>query len=67
MLNHLNCQKTGRKILKKLFFTQRRKKIDKLIEEIEEEQLHSRFHLRLDKQELVKENTTISLKRYNQD
>jgi RNA binding exosome subunit len=36
--------------------------IDELIDEIEERTVDSRFHMRLDKQELVRGNVTISEK-----
>ena len=57
-IEKIQAQKFMKKILQLLSTEQ----IKKLIEEIEERTVDSRFHMRLDKQELIKGNLTVSEK-----
>ena len=57
-IEKMQAQKFMKKILQLLSTEQ----IKKLIEEIEERTVDSRFHMRLDKQELIKGNLTVSEK-----
>ncbi len=68
MLNAKIVKKQAQSFIKKLFGLLSIEQINELIEEIEERTVDSRFHMRLDKQELikgilrVKEKDTIKLK-----
>lgn len=68
MLNANLIKKQARNFLKKLLELLPNEQINELIEEIEERTANSRFHMRLDKQELingnlaVKEKDTIKIK-----
>ncbi len=55
-------KKQGQNFIKKMLELLPINQINELIEEIEERTIDSRFHLRLDKQELVKGKLTISEK-----
>ncbi len=60
MLNAKIVKKQAQSFLKKLVELLPSEQVDELINEIEERTVDSRFHLRLDKQELVKGNVIIS-------
>ena len=62
MLNAKISKKQALNFLKKLVELLPQEQIDELIDEIEERTVDSRFHMRLDKQELIKGNVTISEK-----
>ncbi len=62
MLNAKIEKKEAQKFLKKLLELLSIEQINELIEEIEERTVDSRFHMRLDKQELVKGNLVFSEK-----
>jgi len=70
MLNSKIGKKEAQKFLKKLLELLSIEQINELVEEIEERTVDSRFHMRLDKQELVKgnlafrEKDTIKIKIY---
>ncbi len=56
VLNAKIVKKEARNFLKKLLGSLSDEQISKLIEEIDERTVDSRFHMRLDKQELIKGN-----------
>ena len=56
MLNAKIVKKEAQNFIKKLLKLLSSEQINELIEEIEERTIDSRFHMRLDKQELVKGN-----------
>ena len=60
MLNAKIGKKQAQNFLKRLLELLPQEQIDELIDEIEERTVDSRFHMRLDKQELVRGNVTIS-------
>jgi len=62
MLNTKIIKKQAQNFMKKLLELLSSEQINKLIEEIEERTTDSKFHMRLDKQELIKGNITISEK-----
>jgi len=62
MLNSKIVKKEAQKFLKKLLELLSIEQINELVEEIEERTVDSRFHMRLDKQELVKGNLVFSEK-----
>ncbi len=62
MLNAKIGKKQAQNFLKRLLELLPQEQIDELIDEIEERTVDSRFHMRLDKQELVRGNVTISEK-----
>ena len=62
MLNTKIIKKQAQNFMKKLLELLSSEQINKLIEEIEERTTDSRFHMRLDKQELIKGNIIISEK-----
>ncbi|MHA7733974.1 RNA-binding domain-containing protein [Nitrosopumilus sp. S6] len=62
MIHAKILKKQALNFLKKLVELLPPQQIDELIDEIEERTVDSRFHMRLDKQELVKGNVTISEK-----
>ena len=62
MLNVKIVKKQAKNFMKKLLELLAHQQINELIEEIEERTLDSRFHMRLDKQELIKGNLIISEK-----
>jgi RNA binding exosome subunit len=62
MLNTKIQKKQARNFVKKLFKSFSIQQINELIEEIEERTVDSRFHMRLDKQELIKGNLRVSEK-----
>ncbi|KEQ56041.1 RNA binding protein [Marine Group I thaumarchaeote SCGC AAA799-E16] len=62
MLHAKIAKKQALNFLKKLIELLPSEQVDELIDEIEERTVDSRFHMRLDKQELVKGNVTISEK-----
>lgn len=62
MLSAKLVKKQGQNFIKKMLELLAINQINELIEEIEERTIDSRFHLRLDKQELVKGKLTISEK-----
>jgi RNA binding exosome subunit len=62
MLNAKIIKKQAQNFMKKLLELLSDDQINRLIEEIEERTTDSKFHLRLDKQELIKGNITISEK-----
>ena len=62
MLNAKITKKQALNFVKKLVELLPQEQIEELIDEIEERTVDSRFHMRLDKQELVKGNVTISEK-----
>jgi RNA binding exosome subunit len=62
MLSAKLVKNQGQNFIKKMLELLAINQINKLIEEIEERTIDSRFHLRLDKQELVKGKLTISEK-----
>ena len=62
MLNTKIIKKQAQNFMKKLLELLSSEQINGLIEEIEERTTDSKFHMRLDKQELIKGNITISEK-----
>ena len=62
MLNVKIVKKQAENFMKKLLELLSHQQINELIEEIEERTIDSRFHMRLDKQELIKGNLIISEK-----
>ncbi len=58
LLNAKIVKKEAQKFMKKLLELLSIEQINELIEEIEERTIDSRFHMRLDKQELIKGNLT---------
>ncbi len=56
LLNAKIIKKEAQNFMKKLLELLSNKQINELIEEIEERTVDSRFHMRLDKQELIKGN-----------
>ena len=62
LLNTEIVRQDARDFMKKILELFSESQINKLIEEIEERTIDSRFHVRLDKQELVKGNLEISEK-----
>ncbi len=62
MLNTKIIKKQAQNFMKKLLELLLSEQINKLIEEIEERTTDSKFHMRLDKQELIKGNIIISEK-----
>jgi len=62
MLNTKIQKKQAQNFVKKLFKSLSVEQINELIEEIEERTVDSRFHMRLDKQELVKGNLIVTEK-----
>ncbi len=62
MLNAKIIKKQAQSFMKKLLELLSAEQINGLIEEIEERTTDSKFHMRLDKQELIKGNVTISEK-----
>ena len=62
MLNTKIQKKQARNFVKKLFKSLSVQQINELIEEIEERTVDSRFHMRLDKQELIKGNLIVTEK-----
>ena len=62
MLNAKIIKKQAQNFMKKLLELLSDDQINRLIEEIEERTKDSKFHLRLDKQEIIKGNITISEK-----
>jgi len=62
MLNAKIIKKQAQNFMKKLLELLSSEQINKLIEEIEERTADSKFHMRLDKQELIKGNIIISEK-----
>ncbi len=62
MLNAKIVKKEAQNFMKKLLGLLSNEQINELIEEIEERTVDSRFHMRLDKQELIKGNLTFSEK-----
>ncbi len=62
MLNAKIIKKQAQNFMKKLLELLSDDQINRLIEEIEERTTDSKFHLRLDKQEIIKGNITISEK-----
>jgi hypothetical protein len=62
MLNAKIVKKEAQNFMKKLLELLSIVQINELIEEIEERTVDSRFHMRLDKQELIKGNLTFSEK-----
>jgi RNA binding exosome subunit len=62
MLNAKIIKKQAQNFMKKLLELLSSEQINKLIEEIEERTTDSKFHMRLDKQELIKGNIIISEK-----
>lgn len=59
MLNIKIVKKEAENFIKKLLELLSHQQINELIEEIEERTVDSRFHMRLDKQELIKGNVVI--------
>ncbi|BDQ30182.1 hypothetical protein NZNM25_11690 [Nitrosopumilus zosterae] len=59
MLNAKIVKKEAENFMKKLLGLLSHQQINELIEEIEERTVDSRFHMRLDKQELIKGNVVI--------
>jgi hypothetical protein len=62
LLNAKIVKKEAQNFMKKLLELLSIEQINELIEEIEERTVDSRFHMRLDKQELIKGNLTFSEK-----
>jgi len=62
VLNAKIVKKEAQNFMKKLLELLSIEQINELIEEIEERTVDSRFHMRLDKQELIKGNLTFSEK-----
>ena len=52
-------KKKACQFMEKLLVTLSAEQINELVEEIEERTINSRFHMRLDKQELIKENLVL--------
>ena len=59
MLNVNLVKKQAQNFMKKLLELLPSKQVNELIEEIEERTVNSRFHMRLDKQELIKGNLVV--------
>ena len=59
MLNANLVKKQARNFIKKLLELLPNEQVNELIEEIEERTVNSRFHMRLDKQELIKGNLAV--------
>ena len=59
MLNVNLVKKQAQNFMKKLLELLSSKQVNELIEEIEERTVNSRFHMRLDKQELIKGNLVV--------
>ena len=59
MLNVNLVKKQAQNFMKKLLELLPSEQVNKLIEEIEERTVNSRFHMRLDKQELIKGNLVV--------
>ncbi len=59
MLKANIVKKQAQELMKKILKLLPVKQIDKLVEEIEERTVDSRFHMRLGKQELIKGNLTV--------
>ena len=59
MLNTKINKKRASQFMEKLLETLSAEQINKLVEEIEERTTNSRFHMRLDKQELVEKNLVL--------
>ena len=59
MLNVNLVKKQAQNFMKKLLELLHSKQVNELIEEIEERTVNSRFHMRLDKQELIKGNLVV--------
>lgn len=59
MLNVKIVKKEAENVIKKLLELLSHQQINELIEEIEERTVDSKFHMRLDKQELIKGNVVI--------
>ncbi len=59
MLNTKIVKKNAQNFIHDLFKSLPRKHTNRLIEEIEERVINSRFHMRLDKQELIKGNLMV--------
>ena len=59
MLNANLVKKQAQNFMKKLLELLPSEQVNKLIEEIEERTVNSRFHMRLDKQELIKGNLVV--------
>ena len=62
MLKTTIMKKQAQNVMKKLLEKLSNEQIDELITEIEERTIDSRFHMRLDKQELIKGNMVVSEK-----
>ena len=62
LLNAKIQKKQAQNFVKKLFKSLSAEQINELIQEIEERTVDSRFHMRLDKQELIKGNLKVSEK-----
>ncbi len=62
MLNAKLVKKQAKSFMEKFLKLLSRNQINQLIEEIEERTVDSKFHLRLDKQELIKGAVTLSEK-----
>ena len=62
MLNTKIQKKQAQNFVKKLFKSLSVEQINELIQEIEERTIDSRFHIRLDKQELIRGNLRVSEK-----
>lgn len=62
MLNAKIVKKQALSFLKRLVELLPSEQVERLVDEIEERTVDSRFHMRLDKQELVKGNITVSEK-----
>jgi RNA binding exosome subunit len=62
MLNAKIIKKQAQSFMEKLLELLSEDQINRLIEEIEERTIDSKFHMRLDKQELIRGNITISEK-----
>ena len=62
ILNARIGKKQAQSFMKKFLESLSREQINELIEEIEERTIDSRFHMRLDKQELIKGNITFRVK-----
>ena len=62
LLNTVITKSHARNIIRKILGSLSSEQINELIDEIEERTIDSRFHMRLDKQELIKGNIIISEK-----
>ena len=62
LLNIKIIKKQAQNFVKKLVEKLSKSEIDELVDEIEERTIDSRFHMRLDKQELIKGNIRVSEK-----